>query len=99
MTTPGRFDSSKPNIHKPLDEYRKAIVWVHEIELRKLARGLILPEGYHLVQRPPWYDNQKMAWGMIVEGPDIPIVPPGTVIPDLEVYTDYEAIVVRRYGV
>lgn len=81
----------------PFDGYNKAIVYVPEDMLWKLGHGLILPEGYRIVERPPWYDNSRPGWGMMVESRDIPQTHPGTTLPSLEIYLDYNAIVVKRY--
>ncbi len=81
-----------------LDEYRKGIVYIPEHIAWKLTRGIVLPENYHLPQLRPSYDFQRQSWIVVVEGPDIPITPPGSELPSLEILHDYEAIVVKRYS-
>ena len=80
-------------------ERNRALVHVPERDLHKLAaHGLILPDGYEVVDRTPFVQHETMSMVFLVEGPadEIPYSAPATVLPSLYTLSGYDAIVVER---
>lgn len=79
-------------------EVNKGIVCVSGLDLHKLAKGIVLPNGYELSDQMPFSDPSRASICFVVEGSDIPHSTPGAELPALVYNTDYSHIVVMRYS-
>lgn len=80
-------------------ERNRALVYVPDEEMSKLAaHGLVLPDGYRVLDRAPERNVETMSTIFVVEGPadEIPYSAPGAVLPALFTLPGYSAIVVER---
>lgn len=85
----------------PRREWGKAIVWVSYLAVRAFGGGIVLPRDYEIdtevgqfFQKP-----ERMAFGIVVVGPDIPQAEEGMVLPDLQVDAHtWDKVVVMPYG-
>ena len=73
----------------------RAIVWVSDTELWKLARGMVLPDGYELVTHfYPITSPERMSMGFMIESRFIPPTVEGVELPVLSTLIGYQGIVV-----
>ena len=75
----------------------RAIVLVPELDMHKLAHGIILPDGYTLVDRLPVVVPMSMGFAFQVESWDLARTDPAAVPPTLSVLRGYQGIVVERW--
>ena len=75
----------------------RAIVIIPEQEMHKLAHGIILPDGYTLVDRLPVVVPMLMGFAFQVESWDLPRTDPAAQAPTLGVLQGYQGIVVERW--
>ena len=73
----------------------RAIVWVAAVQFHKLAKGIVLPNGYTLVDVMPFTDNLRMAVGFMVESEDIEYTEEGNEYPVAFALGGYQQIVVE----
>ena len=85
-----------------LEANRRCIVYVPDLDLHKLGRGIVLPTNYRLVNdRGPGWEPSFQSWVFVVESDDrdVPLTEPGHVLPSLSLDRRYDAIVVLPFGV
>lgn len=85
----------------PRREWGKAIVWVSYTALRAFGGGLVLPRDYEIdMEIGQFFQTpQRMAFGIVVTGPDIPQTEDHVELPNLNAdYHTWDKIVVMPYG-
>ena len=85
-----------------LEANRRCIVYVPDLDLHKLGRGIVLPTHYRLVlDRGPTWAPESQSWVFLVESDDrnVPLTEPGHVFPSLQLDRRYDAIVALPFGV
>jgi len=77
---------------------RRAIVWVPVTQFHKIAKGIVLPEGYEISDTMPFIQHLSMSVGFMVCSADLPMTDEGEEFPSLQVVMGYEQILVERWN-